>query len=719
LRARPGIPGGPFGFSASVIQRFKKAFAGALLLALAACRKETPGGTLAAAGRSAPRPDRDVVLITIDTLRYDAVGFDGNARATTPNLDRFAAEGRVFTQAHAHNVITLPSHANILTGMLPYEHGVRENAGFRLSPKIPTAATRLKAKGYATGAFVGAYILDSRFGLAHDFEVYDELYRHLDEQFEFDIQQARAEDVVKAAVEWYRGRQGRPRFLWVHVYDPHAPYDPPQAYKERFADDFYLGEVAYTDASLAPLLALIRQAQPPPLLIVTGDHGEARGDHGELTHGVFCYEPTLRIPLFVWSPGLVAPGRDDVRARHIDILPSILDALGESTPKELTGQSLLATRRQEAPEGTYFEALSAAFNRGWAPLRGIASRGDKYIDLPIPELYNVRVDPGETKNLVSGGPDALRRLRKRLLELPAATLERGTVDADEAAKLRNLGYLAGSGEKKISYGPADDPKTLVAVDQKLHEIMELRELGKCGEAVPIARRVVAENPKMKVGYMHLAMVLRCMGDLNEVLRALEAAAAAGAGGESVDRQRAMILSETGRPKDALAVLMAYRESDQPETLNALGISLTDAGRPAEALPVFARVLEIDPDNAVAYQNTGISLLKLDRPEEARQNLEEAIRRGKRHARAWNALGVAWMRLGDPKKAIEAWQRCLEMNPEQYDALYNIGRVAGQLGEWKVARVALERFVQTAPPKRYARDIAEVRGALADMSRRGL
>ena len=172
-----------------------------LTLVLAGCRKETPAP--AASSSAPPRVARDVVLITIDTLRYDAVGFNGNTRGTTPNLDRFAAEGRVFSQAHSHNVITLPSHTNILTGMLPYQHGVRENAGFRLSPKVPTVATRLKAKGYATGAFVGAYVLDSRYGLAHDFDVYTELYRHLDEQLEFKIQQARAEDVVKAALEWF------------------------------------------------------------------------------------------------------------------------------------------------------------------------------------------------------------------------------------------------------------------------------------------------------------------------------------------------------------------------------------------------------------------------------------------------------------------------------------------------------------------------------------
>ena len=691
----------------------------ALGLGLAGCRREGSPDAPTPAGGPAAKVNRDVILITIDTLRADAVGFDGNPRGTTPNLDRLAAQGRVFEAAHSQNVITLPSHTNILTGMLPFQHGVRENAGFRLSAKIPTAATRLKARGYATGAFVGAYVLDSRYGLNHDFDVYDELYRHLDEQYDFDIQQARAEDVVKAALEWYRSQQGKPRFLWVHLYDPHAPYEPPQAYKDRYPDDFYLGDVSYADASLAPLLDAVTAVQPAPLIIMTGDHGEARGDHGELTHGLFCYEATLHIPLFAWCPGVVVPGRDKVPARHIDILPTILAALGEPAPKELTGQSLLAEGRKEAPEGSYFEALSAAFNRGWAPLRGLASGGVKYIDLPIQELYDLPTDPEEMKNLVATGPDALRRLRKRLLELPSAPTERGTVGSEEAAKLKSLGYLTGSGELKASYGPADDPKTLIVVDQALHQIMDLYEQGKCDAALPIARRVVSENPKMKLGYMHLAMILRCKGDLAGVLKAFEKAAEMGAGGESVARQRAMVLSETNRPKDAIEVLLPYRESEEPETLNALGIAFADGGRPAEALPVFARVLEIDPSNAVAYQNTGIALLKLDRVDEARQNLEASLRLGKRHARAWNALGVAWMRLGDPKKAIEAWQRCLEINPEQYDALYNIGRVAGQIQDWKTARASLERFVAVAPPKQYGRDLAQVRAVLADMKKQGL
>jgi len=250
-------------------------------------------------------------------------------------------------------------------------------------------------------------------------------------------------------------------------------------------------------------------------------------------------------------------------------------------------------------------------------------------------------------------------------------------------------------------------------------VIDLQERKKFPEAIAVARKIVAENPKMKMGYIHLAVAQQSNDDLAGALRTYEQASANGAGGESVDRRRALLLSDLKRSKDAVQVLEPYRESDDPETMNALGIALADAGRASDALPVFARALEVDPSNAQAYQNTGIALLKLDRAEEARTNLEQALRLGKRHTRAWNALGVAWMRLGNPQKAIEAWQRCLELNPEQFDALYNVGRVAGQLGDWKKARAALERFVATAPPRQYARDLAEVKGALRDMNRSGV
>jgi arylsulfatase A-like enzyme/Tfp pilus assembly protein PilF len=690
------------------------AVAVAALLLGSACRRS---GESRRAAVSRSREIRDVVLITIDTLRYDAVGFDGNPRKTTPNLDRVAAAGRVYSAAHAHNVITLPSHTNILTGLYPYEHGVRENAGFRLSAKTETIATRLKARGFVTGAFVGAFPLDSRYGLSNGFDVYEEMYKQTEEPEDFQIQQARAEEVVARALEWYRAQSGRPRFLWVHVYDPHAPYDPPALWRDRFPDDLYLGEVAYTDAALQPILEAVTSVHPTPLLFVTGDHGEARGDHGELTHGLFAYEATLHIPMLLWCPDLVSSGQDSASARHVDYLPTVLDVLGVEKPDVLHGRSLLAERAKgNVPSDSYFESLSATLNRGWAPLRGLISGGEKFIDLPVPELYDLTDDPAETHNLASAGsvPDALRRLRKKLLDVPAGSLDRASVGAEEAAKLRSLGYLSGNAEARQSYGPADDPKNLIEVDRQLHKVIELFQLQKSAEAIPIAKKLVAEHPKMKTGYLQLAYLLQQHGDPAGALRVYDRAVAEGLGGESLDRKRALLLSESGRPAEAVRLLEPYRESEDLETLNALGIALTDAGRPEDGLVVFSRALSLQPRNALAFLNSGIADLKLSRLDDARRNLETALSISRRSPRALNALGVVWSRLDQPKKAIEAWTLCVQADPQQYDALYNLGRVAGQIGEWKTAREALTRFVQTAPPNRYARDIREVRSALASL-----
>jgi len=697
------------------------AAAGIALISFAAgCGREKPSAERsqpASASASGARPVRDIVLITIDTFRYDAAGFDGNTRGTTANLDRVAAAGRVFSAAHAHNVITLPSHTNILTGLYPYEHGVRENAGFRLSSKIDTVAARLKERGFSTGAFVGAFPLDSRYGLTRGFDVYEEMYKQTEEPEDFQIQQARADEVVARALAWYRAQAGHPRFLWVHVYDPHAPYDPPDTWKARFPDDLYLGEVAFTDSALAPLLDEVKAARPAPFLTVTGDHGEARGEHGELTHGLFAYEATLHIPMVLWCPDLIAAGRDSANARHVDYVPTVLDVLGIEKPPELHGRSLLADRRGESvPGDSYFESLSAALNRGWAPLRGLILGGDKFVDLPVPELYDLGKDPGEAHNLAAASslPDAVRRLRKRLTEIPAGSLERASIDSEEAAKLRSLGYLTGSAEARKSYGPEDDPKNLIEVDRDLHRVVELFQLQRSAEAIPIAKKLVSQHPNMRAGYLQLGYLLQQHGDPDGALRVYEQAVSRGLGGENVDRKRGLLLSEHGRPAEAVKVLSPYKDSEDLETLNALGIALTDAGRPEEGLALFDRALALQPRNALADLNAGIAYLKLGRLEQARQKLETALSISRRSPRALNALGVVYSRLGQPAKAVEAWAQCVRVDPTQYDALYNLGRVAGELGDWPRARQALTQFVETAPPKRYGKDIQEVRAALASI-----
>ncbi len=288
------------------------------------------------------RPGQNVLLITIDTLRADALSAYGG-QASTPALDRLAGEGVRFTFAHAQAVLTLPSHTSILTGQYPYVHGVRENSGYRLAPGARTIATLLKQAGYATGAFVAAFPLHSRFGLNQGFDVYDDRFGETRDPTEFVMPERPATTVVPLAREWIGAHKGQRWFAWVHVFDPHAPYRPPPPYDSQYAGKPYYGEVAATDAALAPLLDDVRDSSQPTIIVVTGDHGESLGEHGEETHGLFAYEATLHIPLIVAElGGGVREARGEVSSasvRHVDVLPTLLDAVGQPIPGDLPGRS--------------------------------------------------------------------------------------------------------------------------------------------------------------------------------------------------------------------------------------------------------------------------------------------------------------------------------------------------------------------------------------------
>jgi arylsulfatase A-like enzyme/Flp pilus assembly protein TadD len=680
-----------------------------LLLAASDCRDrdKSTGGTGVAPSSSRP----DVLLVTIDTLRADAVGFAGKQRVETPVLDRLAARGVVFRNAHAHNVVTLPSHANILTGLLPYQHGIRDNTGFRLDPSTPTLATMLKEKGYATAAFVGAFPLDSRFGLERGFDVYDDRYPRGRTPLDFEMPERPASEVVTAALAWWRQKRSVPRFLWVHLYDPHAPYRPPPPFAERYRSNEYLGEVAATDAALAPLLDPISSATAPPaLVIVTSDHGEALGDHGEETHGLFAYEATLHVPLVVCFPGKVAARTSSEFVRHVDIAPTVLDAVGVAKPAALTGESLLTASK--SPRETYFEAFSTALNRGWAPLRGWIADGTKYVDLPVPELYDLAADPAESRNLAAERPDVLRRLARSLpAESELGHANRSRAASEEVARLRNLGYLSGSAAVKKRYTAEDDPKKLVSIDRRLHESVDLYQRGKLPEAIRIARAVLRERPGMEAGYENLGFLLRRADQNLEALRVYGDAVARGVASEELKAHFALALSEMGRSPEALSLLLPLAGSSDPETLNALGIALSDSGRSAEAAKAFERALALDPDFGQAVQNLGIVRLRADDAAGARDLFLKAIAMDDKLPRAWNGLGVALARLGDDRGAMDAWNRAVALDPALYDALFNIGLTAGKQGMRREAQAALQRFVATAPPVSYRADIARARGLL--------
>jgi arylsulfatase A-like enzyme/Tfp pilus assembly protein PilF len=686
-----------------------------------------------------PGPDRsvpshegaDVVLVTIDTLRADAVGFGGNRRVETPVLDRLAAGGRVFPDAHAHNVVTLPSHTNILTGLYPYQHGVRDNSGFALSPKVATLATRLKAAGWTTGAVVGAYPLDGKFGLNQGFDLYDDHFPQGSNPDAFAIAERRGDQVVAAARAWWGAQAGKRRFLWIHLYDPHAAYDPPEPFASRYRDNLYLGEVAAADSFLAPLLApFLAGRERPALVIVTSDHGESLGEHGEMTHGLFAYEATLKVPLVVWGAG-IRPGRDGRPARHVDIVPTVLSYLRLPVPAELPGRSLLApaaatsaATAATSEAGSYFESLSTALNRGWAPLRGMLRAGKKLIDLPLPELYDLAADPREEHNRFAADRRTAHDLEAALPRESAWPPPRGAVSAEDEARLRSLGYSAGSAPAKSAYSAADDPKTLVGIDHQIHQVIDAYSRRRYAEAVTLARQVIAARPDLPEAYEDLALALQQLERPGEAIATLERAVAHGVGRDSVRRQLGLALAEAGRAGEAVAVLQplaalpAANATADAATLDALGIALSDAGRHGEAVAVLQRATAAYPNDPKGFESLGIVALRMDQPEAARTQLQHALALNPALPIAWNTLGVARYRLEGPAAALDAWQRSVALDPRQYDALFNLGLVAAEAGRTAEAREALGRFVATAPPARFAPDLAKARGVLARLPAEG-
>ncbi len=677
-------------------------------LALGACR---PGaGRKTSAPEASNVPSRDVVLITIDTLRADATGFSGNPKAKTPALDALARGGAVFSFAHAHNVVTLPSHTNILTGLLPFTHGVRDNAGSRLSGNVPTLATRLAAAGFETGAFVAAFPLDRRFGLARGFGAYDDAYPRGADPLAFRMPERPGTEVVASALAWWNAKAGSRRFLWVHVFEPHAPYAPPPPLDEEFRDDPYLGEVAAADAALAPLLSSLPKSTT---VIVTSDHGESLGEHGEATHGLFCYEATLRVPLVVRSPGL-APRVDASPAAHIDIAPTVLEATGLPRDPALPGRSLLssassassASSESSADRPAYFESLSANLNRGWAPLTGIVSSGFKYVDLPVRELYDLSSDPRELTNLAAKDDAKLRDLARKLPPEARAPATRSAPSAEDAARLRALGYMASTAKAKDSYGEADDPKNLVSVDTSIHEVIDLYQRGLGREAIGRAEALVKSHPGLGVAAEHLAFLYQSAGRPADAARVLADAIARGAGSEAIAVRLGLALAEAGRANEAVRVLAPLEGSADPATRNAYGIVLAAAGDTAKAISVFEGILAKEGEDPETLANLGIALLRARRPAEARKRLEAATRLAPRSLMAWNGLGAAAHALGDVEGALAAWAHVLALDPGNLDTLYNVGTTAARTGRNEEARAALTRFVEAADPKLQAREIAE-------------
>ncbi len=670
-----------------------------------------------------------VLLITIDTLRSDRVGAFGGPPSLTPTLDRLASEGVRLTRAYTSAPLTLPAHTSMLTAVSPPIHGVRTNGLFRLGPKLPTLATVLKAAGYRTGAFVGAFVLDARFGLNRGFDVYDDRYgenRTGDAQEEA---QRRAEDVIRPAFDWINQRSnpqsavGEPQwFAWVHLYDPHEPYSAPEPYASRAAP--YDAEVAYTDAMIGRLLTDLDAAHhlDRTLVIVAADHGESLGEHSERSHGVFAYESTMRVPWIVWAGARLRGLRWDGLARLIDLAPTALDLLGQPAPADFEGRSLvgaIAAGETDAPPA-YFEAMDANLTRNWAPLTGIVSGRYKLIDLPISELYDLRADARETTNLFGREAERSRMLESMLhaktveFEKHGDAGERTTLTADARQRLQALGYVASSAAPgRRPYTEADDPKTLIGAANDLNRALADFKAGSAREAIAAVRGIIRSHPAFTTAYGVLASLLHDTGDLGGAIATLDEPARRGTADQSVMLVLGGYLMEAGALPKAAELLEALvaAHPDYADAHNSVGVAYSRMGRHREAQAAFRRVLELDPTSATAFENLGIDAMGAGDLPAAVAHLKQAIAIDPRLARAHNALAAVYLRQKREADAIAEWQTALHLEPQLYDALYNAGVTLWDSGHQDEARPYLERFLQEAPAGRYAADLAHVRSML--------
>ncbi len=663
-------------------------------------------------------PDRNVLVISIDTLRADALGSYGG-RAATPALDALAAAGARFTFAHAHAVVTLPSHTSLLTGKYPYEHGIRDNNGYRVRTGEATLATRLKAMGFATGAFVGAFPLDQRFGLNQGFDVYDDRIPETGSTIDFALPERRADEVVSAARAWI-GAQSSPWFSWVHVFDPHAPYRAPAPFDTQYATDAYAGEVAWTDAALAPLLELLRTQTRPTLVIVTSDHGESLGEHGELTHGIFAYEATLRVPLIIAeiTPGGAASSRGvviDTPARHVDVVPTVLDALGADADAAIAGTSLrdvIAAGRGDA-RPSYFEAMTPYLSRGWAPLRGVLVDRDKYIDLPIAERYALANDPREQQNLATADATATQVLLNTLRTFNVAPPgQPGEESGDVLERLRALGYVGGSpAPRRDQYTENDDPKRLIDLDRMLHTAGDLYSRGRRDEAIDAFRAVIARKPDTADAYRYLAFALWQSGRASEAIATLETALARGLTQRDIRVKLGIYLAEAGAAARAIPLLEGMSDDDS-EVLNALGIAYGQSGRMADALRMFQQALRIDSTSGLSHQNIATLHLRSGNLAAAEAAFTRALAIDASLAGAHTGLGVVLAQRNRLPEALNAWRKAVSLDPSEFNALFNLTMELFDTGQIAEARKYGEQFVATAPPQLFGPDIEQVRQRLA-------
>jgi arylsulfatase A-like enzyme/Tfp pilus assembly protein PilF len=604
----------------------------------------------------------NVLVVSLDTLRADRVGAYGYAAALTPRIDGLAARGLRFEQATTVVPLTLPAHSSLFTGAFPARHGVRDNGGFYLPEEQVTLAEVLNEKGYRTGGFVSSFVLDARWGIHQGFDHYFDDFdlAKFDQAPGMDAIQRPGAETVDEALRWLARDTSTPFFAWVHLYDPHAPYEPPEPYASRFprtASGAYDGEIAATDAQVGRLLdALDADGRlADTLVVVLGDHGEMLGEKGEQTHGFFVYDAAVRIPLIVAGPSVPARAVSE-QVRIVDVMPTVLDLLGQRPPPAVQGTSLMPLARGERLSLLALaESWYPRYHYGWSELASVQDGRYKLIRAPRRELYDLRQDPQETMNLAQSDPrraEAMASALERLLAqlgTAAAVHRPSQMDAETAEKLEALGYVAGGfSARHLEDRPRGDPKDKIGLYNLLKQAGGASAAGRVDDAIARVREALAADPEILEAHMLHGNFLR----------------------------------KAKRPREAVE---AYRRAlaldpEHDETVFLLALTYKDMGRHEDARLGFERARELDPRNGKVLWQTADLEMREGQHARAEAILKDAVARKVEEERFLLKLGECYIEMKRPHAAEEALRRALTLRPQLEAAHFNLGLVYEDRGD---------------------------------------
>jgi len=650
--------------------------AGALLAVLAGC--PDGGGAAAPADVAGLLAGKNLLFVSIDTLRADRLGAYGAAGAGTPRLDALARDGVRFANVYAPVPLTLPSHATMFTGRHPFASGVRVNGIHRLAGDETTLAELFGRRGYATSATVSAYVVTRRFGLAQGFDAYEDSLG-MDNLFRY-FSEVPADETRRRFGRWLDGRPaGKPFFAWVHFYDPHAPYAPPAPFDRSHAADLYQGEIAFVDREVGRLLddLAARGLADDTVVVVTSDHGEGFGEHGEEGHGLLAYDETLKVPLVVSAPRALPGGRVvEERVSLYDLFPTIVElfALGADA-SALPGRSLAATLAggPAPPAGeVYFESLAGMTGKGWAPLTGVIAAGgaDKLISVPQPELYDLAADPGERRNLLDDRRRRFHELSARLEELTAGAGEpeaaaRRELSDEDRRQLAALGYLSGP---SLRTDAGIDPKRGIAIEAELRAARKAAEAGRPDEAAGLLAALRAAHPDVDMGELYEVehLVARLRGDRPAARRALAAGVERFPDLESLRLRYATWLWEVGDPEAAeeQATILLTLHPDEPSAHSLLGLADEGRGRHREALAHYRDALTLEPTSVPLRARVAETLMRTGDAAAARALYDELLAEGALDESAEHLYKSAMLdvALGRLDHAESTFRRALAVEP---------------------------------------------------------